>query len=173
MNAIQWGTGWQFYGAPIVLKHRQSTMRFGKQLQLRSSMKSNPLGPNHAVILSTWQKGALLEVGDNFAMTGGTLCAAGQIKIGNNVAIGANTTISDTDFHPLDVDSRRINPSQGRIAPVCIEDDVFIGMNCIILKGVSIGRGSVIGAGSVVSRDVPAGVIAAGNPAVVIRTILP
>ena len=50
-----------------------------------------------------------------------------------------------------------------------VEDDVFIGMNCLILKGVTIGKGSVIGAGSVVVKNIPSGVIAAGNPARVIR----
>ena len=57
------------------------------------------------------------------------------------------------------------------MAAVVIEDGAFIGARCIILKGVRIGRGSVIGAGSVVSRDVPAGVIAAGNPAKVVKEL--
>jgi galactoside O-acetyltransferase len=61
----------------------------------------------------------------------------------------------------------------GKHAPVIIEDDVFVGMHSLILKGVTIGRGSVVGAGSVVSRDVPPGVIVAGNPAQVIRPIPP
>jgi acetyltransferase-like isoleucine patch superfamily enzyme len=102
-------------------------------------------------------------------MTGGVLCAAEQIVIGNHVVIGANTTIIDTDFHPQDVIGRRLSPSAGRTAPVVIEDDVFIGMNCLILKGVKIGKGSLIGAGSVVARDVPPHVIVAGNPAVIVR----
>jgi acetyltransferase-like isoleucine patch superfamily enzyme len=170
-NAIPWGTGWRFYGIPIIQKHRCSTMTFGPNLSLRSSVQSNPLGPNHPVILSTLQEGACLEVGANFAMTGGTLCAAQRITIGNGVAVGANTTIVDTDFHPLDPAARKLRPNDGETAPVVIEDDVFIGMNCLILKGVTIGQGSVVGAGSVVTRDVPGYVIVAGNPARVVKEL--
>jgi acetyltransferase-like isoleucine patch superfamily enzyme len=112
-----------------------------------------------------------LEIGDNFAMTGGTICAAEKIVIGNNVAVGANCMIVDTDFHPLDAEGRRQHPQEANTVPIHIEDHVFIGMNCLILKGVTIGCGSVIGAGSVVTRDIPAHVIAAGNPARVIREL--
>jgi acetyltransferase-like isoleucine patch superfamily enzyme len=66
---------------------------------------------------------------------------------------------------------RRTSPQSAQTAEITIEDDVFIGMNCLILKGVKIGQGSVIGAGSVVSRIVPAGVIVAGNPASIIREL--
>ena len=171
LNGMPWGHGWRFYGVPIIQKHRRSRMCFGAGLQLRSALRSNPLAPNHPVTLVTWEEGALLEVGDNLAMTGGTLCAAERITIGNNVAIGANTTIVDTDFHPLDAALRRAEPSRGKARPVRVDDDVFIGMNCLILKGVTIGRGSVIGAGSVVTGDVPAYVVAAGNPARVVREL--
>lgn len=168
---IPWGANYHFYGIPIIQKHRLSRMTFGKGLQLRSSAGSNPLGVNHPVILSTRQAGAVLEIGDDFAMTGGAICAAERIIIGDRVAVGANSCIVDTDFHPLDPQSRQENPSAGNSLPVVIEDDVFIGMNCLILKGVTIGKGSVIGAGSVVTRSIPAQVIAAGNPASVIRGI--
>lgn len=171
MNGISWGKDWLFYGIPILQKHRRSKMQFGPGFSLRSSLRSNPLGPNHPVILCTWQAGAILQTGSNFAMTGGTLCAAEQIVIGNRVTIGANTTVVDTDFHPLDPEIRPLHPQDARTAPIFIEDDVFIGMNCLVLKGVTIGQCSVIGAGSVVSRDVPGGVIAAGNPARVIREL--
>jgi acetyltransferase-like isoleucine patch superfamily enzyme len=171
LNGIRWGRRWRLYGLPILQKHRQSVMQFGAGLNLRSSVTSNPLGPNHPVILCTWEPGAVLEVGEDFAMTGGSICAAQRIKIGSNVAVGANSTIADTDFHPLNAEYRRRHPQESETAPICIEDDVFIGMNCQILKGVTIGRGSVIGAGSVVAKDVPAGVIAAGNPARVIREV--
>lgn len=170
-NGIRWGDSWRFYGVPFLQKHRRSTMRFGPRLQLRSSRGSNPLSPNHPVMLATWRAGAVLEVGSDFAMTGGVLCATERIAIGDHVAVGANSTIVDTDFHPLHVEGRRSDASAGRSAPVIIGDDVFIGMNCLVLKGVTIGRGSVIGAGSVVAQDVPPGVVVAGNPARVVRTL--
>ncbi len=171
VNGIEWKRGWRFYGKPILQKHHGSHMSFGLGLQLRSAARSNPLGADHPVILCTWQAGALLQVGENFAMTGGSIIAAERIVIGDNVNVGANTTIMDTDFHPLDAQARRLDSELGKTAPVIIEDDVFIGMNCLILKGVTLGRGSVIGAGSVVTKDVPPYTMAAGNPARVIGNV--
>lgn len=163
-KGIAWGRGWRFFGVPIIQKHRASHMQFGDGLQLRSTVRSNPLGANHPVVLCTWQSGAVLQVGRNLAMTGGSIIAAERIVIGDNVNVGANTIIMDTDFHPLDADARRLDSAPAQTAPIIIEDDVFIGMNCLILKGVTLGRGSVIGAGSVVTKDVPPHTIVAGNP---------
>lgn len=171
LNHIPWGQGWRFLGVPIIQKHRRSVMKFGTGLELRSAVVSNPLGPNHPVILCTWEAGSLLEVGDHFAMTGGAICVADKVTIGNRVAVGANCTIVDTDFHPLDPRARRQHPQEAKTAPITIEDDVFIGMHCMILKGVTIGCSSVVGAGSVVTKSVPPSVIVAGNPARVIREI--
>jgi acetyltransferase-like isoleucine patch superfamily enzyme len=81
--------------------------------------------------------------------------------------------VVDTDFHPLDPLERKGRPQNAKTAPVLIEDDVFIGMNCLILKGVTLGKGCVIGAGSVVTRTVPSMSIAAGNPARVVGGIHP
>jgi acetyltransferase-like isoleucine patch superfamily enzyme len=170
-HGISWGRGWRIYGLPIIQKHSGSRMIFGPGLGLRSFVRSNPLGPNHPVILTTWKRESCLEVGANFAMTGGALCASGRIKIGNNVAVGTNSVIVDTDFHPIKPEDRRLYPAEGKTADVMIDDDVFIGMNCLILKGVTIGQGSVIGAGSVVTRSVPPGTIVAGNPAQSIREL--
>ena len=171
LNGINWGPGWRFYGAPIIQKHRGSTMTFGSNLQLRSSLRSNPLSPEHPVILCTWRSGAVLEIGKDFGMTGGAVCSAERIVIGDNVTVGANTTIMDTDFHPFDPIQRRSNKAYEKTAPIIIKNDVFIGMNCVILKGVSIGQGSTVGAGSIVTHDVPSNVIVAGNPAQVIRPL--
>jgi acetyltransferase-like isoleucine patch superfamily enzyme len=171
VNGIPWRQGWRFYGIPIIQKHRRSQIIFGTGLQLRSSLRSNPLGSNHPVILATWQAGACLEVGSDFAMTGGAICSAERITIGNNVGVGANTTIIDTDFHSFNPVERLMTPLIAKTAPITIEDGAFIGMNCLILKGVTIGQDSIIGAGSVVSRDVPPHVVVAGNPAQVIKVL--
>ena len=104
-------------------------------------------------------------------MTGGTICAEESITIGDDVWVGGNCTITDTDFHPLHLEDRLARPLDGATAPVMIEDGAFIGMQSLILKGVTIGARSVIGAGSVVTRNIPPGVIAAGNPARVIRPL--
>ncbi len=171
LAGVEWGHGWRLYGMPIYQKHRRSTMNIGDWLELRAIPHSNALGPFHPVILSTRRPDAELVIGDGFGMTGGTICAEEQIIIGNDVWVGANTTITDTDFHPLELAVRLERPLDGKTAPVVIEDGVFIGMQCLILKGVTIGAESVIGAGSVVTQDIPAGVIAGGNPARVIRAI--
>lgn len=171
LNGINWGENWRIFGAPIIQKHRQSEMIFGNNMQLRSTTQSNPLGPYHPVILCTWQPKASLIVGDHFAMTGGSLCASESIQIGDHVTIGANVIIADTDFHPINPITRQNHPNAGDANPVKIGRNVFIGTNSIILKGIEIGENSVIGAGSVVTNNVPPGVIAAGNPARIIKAV--
>lgn len=171
LAGVRWGCGWKFYGVPIVQKHRLSTLTIGDGLHLRSIPHSNALGPFHPVILSTRRPGARLVIGRGFGMTGGTICAENSITIGDDVWVGGNCTITDTDFHPLDLETRLARPLDGATAPVVIEDGAFIGMQSLILKGVTIGARCVIGAGSVVTRDIPPGVIAAGNPARVIRPL--
>jgi len=170
LNGVSCGPRSRIYGRPCVLKTRGSSIRFGSDLQLRSTVLSNPLAPNHRVAICTWDAVARLEVGNGFAMTGGSLVCATSITIGDRVLVGANCDIIDTDFHPLLPEARNAGLPASK-APIVIESDVFIGANCIVLKGVTIGRGSVIGAGSVVTMNIPAGVIAAGNPARVIRSL--
>ncbi len=171
LAGIRWGRGWLIYGMPILQIHRRSTVRIGDRLALRSSVRSNPLAPNHPVLISARRPEAALTIGDDFSMTGGVLVAEERITISNRVMVGANSSIVDTDFHPLDPQRRRENPIAGSTAPIVIEDDVFIGMECLILKGAHIGAGSVIGARSVVTGHIPPGVIAAGNPAKVLRPL--
>ncbi len=171
INGTGWGKDWKLYGKPVIQRHRQSSILMGPGLSLRSTLSSNPLGPNHPVIICTWKPSAKIQIGSHFAMTGGTICAAQEILIGDHVSVGANTTIIDTDFHPVSHELRLGDSSAGASKPVKIADHVFIGMNCIILKGVTLGYGCVIAAGSVVTKDIPAGVIAGGNPARILSTI--
>ncbi|GAB4574157.1 MAG: DapH/DapD/GlmU-related protein [Anaerolineae bacterium] len=173
LAGVPWGRGWRLYGLPILQIHRRAQVRIGARLALRSSVHSNPLGPNHPVILSARRPGARITIGDDFGMTGGVIVAEEAITIGDRVQVGANSSLVDTDFHPLDPAVRQRDPIAGATAPIVIEDDVFIGMECLILKGAHIGAGSVIGARSVVTGTIPPGVIAAGNPAHVIRPLDP
>lgn len=170
-HGLRWGAGCRIYGTPILQRHRGSSIVLGRGVQLRSWRSSNPLSPYHPVVLATRAANAQIVIGDDTGMTGATLVAAESIHIGRDVSIGANTTIVDTDFHHLSYEARLRDPQGALHRPVIIEDGVFIGMNSIILKGVHIGRGSVIGAGSVVVSAIPDGVIAAGNPARVLRNI--
>ncbi len=168
INGIPWGADWRIYGVPLIQKHARAEIRIGPGLWLRSSTRANPLAPAHPVVLSARQAGSRLLIGCDFAMTGGVLCAEESIEIGDRVTVGANCTIIDTDFH---APGGAAHLTRGATAPVVIEDDAFIGMHTLVLKGVRVGRGSVIGAGSVVTGDVPPGVIAAGNPARVVREL--
>ncbi len=125
-------------------------------------------------MISTLRPGAAIEIGSGAGMSGTVICAATSVRISDRVMLGGNTTVTDTDSHPLDFRERfaahhgldpRLADSATAVAPVVIEDDVFVGMHAIILKGVTIGQGAVIAAGSVVSRDVPPGAIVGGVPA--------
>lgn len=96
------------------------------------------------------------------------------IKIGDRVKIGADTIIMDTDAHSLNYLERRNDETDGmktQSKPIVIEDDVLIGTRCIILKGVHIGARSIIGSGSIVTKDIPSDSIAAGNPCKVLKKI--
>jgi acetyltransferase-like isoleucine patch superfamily enzyme len=107
-----------------------------------------------------------------------------RIEIGSYCLISWNVGIADSDFHPLEpaqrlVDARALAPFYKdrpprpplRTAPVIIADNVWIGMNATILKGVTIGENSVVAAGSVVSKSVPPNTVVAGNPAVVVKEL--
>jgi acetyltransferase-like isoleucine patch superfamily enzyme len=86
--------------------------------------------------------------------------------IGNNVAVGNYTLVMDTDFHAVGDHTK-----PGECSPVVIEDDVWLGARVTVLKGVHIGRGAVVAAGAVVTRDVPPYTLVGGVPAKVIRTL--
>lgn len=128
-------------------------------------------------------KGGLLFIGNFCCLSGAILLSERDVRIGNYVAMGLNATIADTDFHPIEpaqrlLDAVACSPLGGdRVRPpvvalpVVIEDDVWIGPNATILKGVRIGRGSVIEPGAVVTRDIPPGSRVLGNPARVVGSL--
>ena len=128
------------------------------------------------------EKGRMI-VGDYCYFTNAVLLCELEVRIGNYVVIGWNATIADTDFHPIApaeriADAIACSPlGKGRRRPevlkrpVIIEDDVWIGPNATILKGVRIGAGAFIEAGSLVTRDVPPRARVLGNPAQVIGEV--
>lgn len=112
------------------------------------------------------EKGAYLKIGDNTGFSGTSIYCSKRIIIGNNCNFGANSSIWDTNFHPLNSKARiRHDINQITKAEVIIENNVFIGANVLILNGVRIGEGAVIGAGSIVTGNIMPYTINAGIPA--------
>ncbi|MED3939484.1 acyltransferase [Priestia megaterium] len=107
--------------------------------------------------------GAVLELGSGYINYNTNIACFNKIKIGNNVVFSENVTIRDSDNHYLDY------PDYQMSKPIEIGDNVWIGMNVTILKGVKVGNGAVIAAGSIVTRDVPRNCLVAGVPAKVIK----
>ena len=169
VKGVKWGRGWRILGAPLIQRYSGSSIQIGDRVILRSWVSSNPVAPYHPVFLSTRSEEAEIILGEDVGITGGSIIAHRRVEIGNRVLVGSNCLITDTDFHPLDKKNRFHDPKNITSSPVTIADDVFIGTQSILLKGTEIGAGSIIGAGSVVSGNIPANVVAAGNPAVVIR----
>jgi acetyltransferase-like isoleucine patch superfamily enzyme len=128
------------------------------------------------------QKDGHCTVGDFTLLNGAIVMAEELIEIGSHCLISWGVGIADSDFHPLEpaqrlIDSRALAPffknrpprPKLKTGPVKIGDNVWIGMNAVILKGVTIGDNSVVAAGAVVTRSVPSNTIVAGNPAVPVK----
>ena len=165
-SGVAVGEDLTLFGLPVISLANSSSIVIGDRAVLCSDSRFTALGVNHAVVLRTLRQGAQILLGNDVGLSGTSVCAAQRIEIGHNALIGANVTITDTDFHPLDPAGRRYCKDDSRIhsAPVRLEENVFVGAGSTILKGVTIGRNSVIGAGSIVAKSIPANVVAAGNP---------
>lgn len=170
-TGVEIGAQCRFYGMPIVGMEQNSRIVLGDRVVLCSDSRFTALGVNHPVVLRTLRPGAKISIGSDSGMSGGAICAAVQVELGIQCLIGANVTIADTDFHTIKPTGRTTNNDATDIgsAPIRIDDNVFIGTGSIILKGVHIGTNSVIGAMSVVSRNVKQNSISAGIPATLLR----
>lgn len=147
--------------------HPKGSILIGDNFTFSSGSNFNQLSRNirGSIYIA---EGASLKIGNNVGISSSCLWVTNSIMIGDYVNIGADSLILDTDAHHLDWQKRR-SSGERKCKPIVIEDDVFIGTRCIILKGVTIGARSVIGAGSVVSKSIPADCIAAGNPCKIIK----
>jgi acetyltransferase-like isoleucine patch superfamily enzyme len=156
-----------FLGFPRIRRYPYSTISIGNNCTLNSSKHSDFFTLLKPCTFVTLNSNAEIILGDNVGATGVIIGSASKVQIGDNVIIGANCSIFDTDFHHSDPNVRfrnKVMPSR----PVSVENNVFIGFNCIILKGVTIGQNSVIGANSVVISSIPKNSIAMGNPCKII-----
>ena len=162
-------------GAGCFLERRESFARF-------RSRREPGLVLGDRVCVCTWSAFSVeptgaVTVGDDSTLVGAVFMCAGDIRVGARVILSYNVSVADCDFHPHDPDERlrdavAVSPAGDRsrrpalvTRPVVIEDDVWVGIGAIILKGVRIGRGARVGAGAVVTGDVPPGATVAGNPA--------
>lgn len=154
---------------------------------LNSGVKSNVIIGNHGCCFGNLQAlcGGIITIGDNIYIGSGThIQSKEKVVIGNNVIISNNVLICDNNNHPTSP-SERILLSQcddymtdelwtwkyATSKPVVIEDNVWIGRNSVVMKGVTVGKGSIVAYGAVVTHDVPEYCVVAGNPAQVVKRL--
>ena len=162
-HGIGFEASWRFFGLPwIRVGGARSSISIGRDFTAVSKLSRNSFGIIQKVMIRTVGSGAKIVIGDNVGVSGCTITACKSIQIGYRVLVGSGAVIVDYDAHPIHP-GERFNGG-GAVAPVVIEDDVFVGARAIILKGVTIGRGSVVGAGAVVAKSIPPYSVAVGNP---------
>ena len=177
-KGICFGQNIQVYNK-VYLTGKRGQIIIGDDFHLTSGDCINPLCRNIRGCIHTDKSSSTIVIGNHVGMSSPCIWIHDRLTIGNHVNIGGNCIIMDTDVHQMDYVARRGEKVENaddantkvQSAPVTIEDDVWIGANCIVLKGVTIGARSIIGAGSVVTKDIPADCIAAGNPCRVIRSL--
>lgn len=152
---------------PVLLRGK-GTISFGDKVQI--GVLASPCFYSHYAYIEARTPQSKITIGNQVTLNNGFSAEAmGEITIKDKVLIGVHCAILDNDGHALDPNQRESGlPS---VKPVMICENVFIGDRVTILKGVTIGANSVIGSGAVVTHDIPENVIAAGNPARVIRNI--
>lgn len=162
------------HGPVGLLRWPGSRMSIGAGSSIISSWRrATAAALGHPARLRTFGPGAGIEIGPGCQLSGTSITARSTtIRLGRQVMFGPNCIVVDSDFHAhWPPEARATEPGMEGDRPVNIGDYAWIGMNCLILKGVTIGEGAIIGAGSVVTRDVPPFCLAAGSPARVVRRL--
>ena len=152
-----------FKGNVILYKSSNSTISIGNNCRFNSMSRFNYRGINHPCILQT-SKGGSITIGDNCGFSGVSIVSSISVVLGNNVLCGTNVTIGDRNDH------EDLYP-QFIPYPIQIGNNVWIGMNTVIMKGVDIGDNVIIGANSIVTKSIPSNVIATGNPCKIIKNV--
>lgn len=173
LAGVKYGKNLRVYNHIYLNIYKGSNVTIGNNFTFTSASAINSLCRNIKGCIYT-APNAILKIGENVGISSACLWSSQSIIIGNNVQIGGDCIIIDTDAHSLNYLDRRFlekDQNNAKSCPIIIEDDVLIGTRSVILKGVKIGARSVIGAGSVVVHDIPANCIAAGNPCKIIRLL--
>jgi acetyltransferase-like isoleucine patch superfamily enzyme len=175
---------------PFLLRHRRAVQAARRSKIRRRSIRLLPgctvrVGDRSILLAQVLfdRDGASLSLGDRTFVGKSMMAIASRVEIGNDVLIAWGCTIVDHDSHALCFSGRKNDVSNWylglkdwsrvEIEPVTIRDKVWIGLNVVILKGVTIGEGAVVAAASVVTKDVEPWTIVAGNPARVVRELSP
>jgi len=161
---VKFGKKVSFIGFPKFRNKPGGLIVVGDYCSFLSKPKSNMIGINRPCIITTQVSDAEVIIGNHCGFSGTVIGAFTRIELKDNVRCGANTLITDSDWHTDD-------PRSGISRPIVIEKNVWLGEGVKVLKGVTIGENSVIGAGSVVTKNIPANVIAAGNPCKTLKGI--
>ncbi|WP_313803787.1 acyltransferase [Flavobacterium sp.] len=160
-----------FYRKPIIVKVKGASIQIGEHTLINSDNSNYHINMHSPCKLMADREGASIIIGNHSRIHGTCIHAYKSITIGDNCLIAANTQIMDGNGHALsfpEVENRIRTTDYG--IPIVIEDNVWIGANCIILGGTRIGKGTVISAGSVVKGDIPPMSIYGGNPAKLIKS---
>lgn len=152
-------------GRPYFRISRGGKLVVSQGCSILSGLISNPLSGNTRSTLWVMDPGASIELGPRVGCSSVCICAAKRILIGEGTILGAGCLVVDNDFHLPEGEWGWSDHAAATAVPVVIGRGCFLGARVIVLKGVTIGDGAVIGAGSVVTRDVPAYHMASGNPA--------
>lgn len=173
---VELGRGVTAHGPVGLLRWPGGEIRIGAGVSLISSWRRATASClAWPVRLRVFGPGAVIDIGEASELSGTSITARSTaVRVGRGVLIAPNCVIVDSDFHaPWPPEARAAEPGMERDAPVTIGDHAWLGMQCIVLKGVTIGEGAMVGAGSVVTRDIPPRTLAAGAPARVIRRLGP
>lgn len=169
LKNVHFGRNLNVFGNVYIIGNGSITI--GDNFCMTSGHAINPICSNLRGVFYTENENSKIHIGNNVGMSSTRMWIHDNLTIGNNVKIGACVLLIDTDTHPIDYHVRRTSGLGTKSSPIFIDDDVWIGAHTIVLKGVTIGARSIIGAGSVVTKSIPADCIAAGNPCTVIKKI--
>jgi len=168
LKGVEFQGRYEILGRPIMSVAKGGRLVLGDDIKIYSATRANPLGCFQPCVLRALLPGSQLVLGRGVGLSGTVICSATSIEVGEGTIFGSGAMAIDNDFHSAVgdwgwTDDPKLCAANAR--PIKMGRGIFVGARAIILKGVTIGDRAVIGAGAVVTKDVPARHLAVGNPA--------